>query len=251
MINTRRTIFQTLKKRIRELTKHAQLAPQEFKKIILAVIVNDLKEWSEYIPKDDPNAIVNLLDNYLLNNCFIIDRMPINERDYVNVNTPQTNNTWHRVWDKPCSSFDIPELIIKSAEPWIPDPSCEIKFVYFIVPVDEQGQPIMTDKQYLSITYGEHGEKLKTICEKMNIFIDRATGLAWYLDNTTCEWIPVGAQNEGGMTQEQVEALLTHYKINNQWNEAGNEIQLSLVKDTEQYDNTLDVITANDVEEMV
>ena len=249
MIQTRGTIFKTLKKRIRELTKHAQLAPEQFRKIMLAVILNDLKEWSEYIPNKDSDKIVKLLEEFLLTNCFIIDRIPINESAYINVNTPQTNNTWHRVWDKGCSSISLPELIIESAKPWTPDPTCEIKFVYF-VSIDSEGRPI-TNREYLSLTYGEHGEKLKTICEKMNIFIDRETGSAWYLDNSTCEWKPVRAQSESGMTQEQVEALLTHYKINNQWNEAGNEIQLSLVKDTETYDNTLDVITANDVEDMV
>lgn len=188
MIHTRKTIFKTLQKRIRELTKHANLSPKEFKQIMIAVILNDMKEWSEYIPKDDPNKIVKQLEDYLRNNCFLIERIPENTYAYVNVNTPQTNDTWDRVWDRECSVLADPELV--SADyTWEPDPTCEIKFVYFYT---EENQ---TPYTYLRTTYGNHGEKLKTVCDKMNIFIDRKTGEAWYLD-IDGTWKPV-ANSEG------------------------------------------------------
>lgn len=245
MINTRGSIYKTLMKNLRELTKHAQNNHKEFKKILIAIILNDLKEWAEYIPKEgDSEKLVELLDNYIINNCFIIDRFPMDSETYINVNTPQTNNTW-RIVHNPCGQNITPQ----EAEDeecgchWEQDPSCETKIVYYQLP---EGY---TNRQYLENTYGKHGGKLKTICDKMDVFINRETGEAWYLD-VDCTWKPIGAIDHG-MTQEQVEELLSHYKIHNQWNLDNSEIELSLVKDDQVYDNTLDLVTVNDVEEMV
>lgn len=250
MINTRKTIFQTLKKRIRELTKHAQLAPQEFKKIMLAVILNDMKEWSEYIPKDNPKMIVNLLENYLMNNCFIIDRMQNeNSLAYVNVNTPQTNNTWARVWDRQSSDIYQPEEIAKSKEEykWVEDPTCETKIVYFY-PVNDDQEP-MKPVDYLKKVYGEFGQNLKTVCEKMNVFIDRTTGEGWYLD-TNCDWKQIGS-NVDGMTEEEVRELLSNYKINRVWNTSVNQpnIELQLVEGGDQ--NKIELLTTEDLEDII
>ena len=248
MINTRRTIFQTLKKRIRELTKHAQLAPQEFKKIMLAVIVNDLKEWSEYIPKDDPNAIVNLLNNYLLNNCFIIDRMP-NEDSlaYVNVNTPQTNDTWKRIWDGSLSETKTPEISIVGSGSYTPDPNCKTEAVYFFS-YDEQGSPI-SNLEYLEYTYGEHGDKLKTVCDKMDIFIDRETGEAWYLD-TDGNWQPVGG-GQSDWTEEEILNLVTDtdkVKVHHYQNEDESDIHAELSRTQ---NDPIEFCTDQEVEDLI
>ena len=245
MIHTRKTIFKTLQKRIRELTKHANPAPKEFKKILLAVILNDLKEWSEYIPKDNPFVIDEMLVELLRDNCFIIERVPdINQSSYVNVNTPQTNNTWQRIWDRKSSKTGIPVKVEnQESSTWEPDPNCEVKLVYFYP--DNK-----TSVEYLTETYGEHGEKLKTICDKMNAFINRETNEGYYL-TTDCRWEKIGNKAEDGMTQSEVEALLTDYHINHAWipTEDGVKIESTLVKGTAQ--NQINLLTENDVEDMI
>lgn len=252
MIHTRKTIFKTLQKKIRELTKHANYDSKEFKKILIAVILNDMKEWSEYIPKDDPDKITDMLAEYLLNNCFLIERIT-NHSEYTNVNTPQTNNTWQRIWDRESSQL-ITDLSKESHKddyrPWIIDPSCEIKIVYFLS-VDSSGQPI-SNIEYLKNTYGKYGAELKTVCEKMSIFMDRTTGKAWYLTEN-CEWKPVGGEDQDGMTQEEVEQLILQHRVQRTWKDeqdGSRKIELTLVNDPEA-PNALEVLTANDVEDLV
>lgn len=246
MINTRRSIFKTLKWKIRELTKHADYAPKDFKKIMIAVILNDLKEWSEYIPKDDPNAIVKMLNNFLLCNGFIIDRMPSEKVEpYVNVNTPQTNTTWHRVWDKKTSDIWNVDKLDPMCTPWEVDDTCEIQIVYFYTSVGET--PLM----HLKSIYGEYGEKLKTVCDKMNIFVDRQTGVAYYL-TTDCQWKEVGGENSG-ITEDTVKTLIANSHINHQWSDTDANITTTIVNpDVDEYDNTLNITTAdNDLNSVI
>jgi len=54
MIHTRLTIYKTLSKRIKELIKHAKYEKLDFKHILYAVILNDMKEWEEYIGEKEP-----------------------------------------------------------------------------------------------------------------------------------------------------------------------------------------------------
>ena len=214
MIHTRKTIFKTLQKRIRELTKHAN--PEEFKKILLAVILNDLKEWSEYIPKDNPFIIEDLLNNLLRDNCFIIERINnISHASYVNVNTPQTNNTWQRVWDRQSSKTSIPDKVTPTPEkkPWVPDPTCEIKLIYFYIDPDKGDE---SPKDYLDRVYGIYGENLKTICDKMNIYIDRESGEAWYLDNNDCTWKRVGGSSTNWTEQQILDAVKSKLTVSHQ-----------------------------------
>lgn len=248
MINTRYTIFETLRKRIRKLTKHADYSPKEFKIILLAVILNDLKEWSEYIPKiGDTDIIVDLLEKILLKNCFIVKRISVDNSNYVNVNTPQNNKTWSIV-NNIINYIDKEDPV---CEQWTPDPTCETKLIYFITQSGE------TEKQYLERVYGEYGEKLKTICEKMNVYIDRETGIGWYLADGSqeqgCGWKRLGSKADQGMTQEEVEALLSEYKIHQEWKTISEKpvIELSLRKDSAEIDNTIDLLTKSEVEAMI
>lgn len=241
MINTRKTIFKTLSRRIRELTKHADYSPKNFKKIMIAVILNDLKEWSEYIPQDDPNAIVRMLDNFLLCNGFIIERMPSgNETAYINVNTPQTNATWQRVWDRESSHTWEPDKLEVACIPWEVDDTCEPQLIYFYTPDGE------TPKEHLQNVYGVYGEKLKTVCDKMNIFIDRETGIAYYL-TTDCRWEVVSGENSG-LTPEDVKDLIANSSINHEWSE--DDITTTIVPD-DTGNNTLDITTSDDVNDVL
>lgn len=241
MINTRSTIFKTLKYRLRELTKHANLAPQDFKKIMIAVILNDLKEWSEYIPKDDPNMIVNKLEDYLMDKCFILDRMPSDHSAYVNVNTPQTNATWQRVWDNPFSTTVEAEPLERTDYSWEADPNCEIKMVYFY-----KTELDSTAIAYLSRQYGEHGEKLLTVCDKMDVFIDRETGKGYYLD-TNGEWKPIGGDIVG-VTEEEVKDLIIRSKPEYEWS---TEDITTTITPEETDRNILNLATEDDLEEIV
>ena len=215
---------------------------------MLAVILNDMKEWSEYIPKDNPNMIVDLLENYLMNNCFIIDRMPTEDAlSYVNVNTPQTNDTWKRVWDGLYNQTETPEIVEIGSGEYTPDSNCDTKIVYFFSQ-DEQGNP-MGNLEYLEYTYGEHGNKLKTVCDKMDIFIDRETGDAWYLD-TDGTWKPVGGE-QSDWTEEEILNLVTDadkVKVHHYQNEDESDIHAELSRTQ---NDPIEFCTNQEVEDLV
>jgi hypothetical protein len=102
---------------------------------------------------------------------------------YVNVNTPQTNHTWKRVWDAPdIVTIESVEQELEStvnAHPFTPDPTCPVSLTYFgtgeTIPADRYGKP--------SVDFDT-----LTICEKMNIYINRETGQMFFLDPKTCTW---------------------------------------------------------------
>ena len=188
-----------------------------------------------------------------MDNCFIIDRTPsLQSNAYVNVNTPQSNDTWSRIWDKINSDGTLDKSKIEKnpdsgQHHWTYDPSCEQKIVYFIA-VNNEGQ-YMDNIDYLKYKYGTFGGKLKTICEKMSIFINRETSEAFYLDEN-CNWVPVVGTEANGMTQDQVERLIERYKVDASWDiENGSEINLTLRKDTG--NNKLGLISKSEIEEMI
>lgn len=243
MIHTRLSIYQTLVSRITALRKRAEYDPKEFKKILFAVILNDLKEWSEYIPTKDGSAIVAMLDEYLINNGFKIERLPVGQLDYVNVNTPQTNNTWARIWDRQNSVHETPQLVVvtPSCTPWEEDPSCETKIVYFY-PIENE-----TDIETLKQLYGEYGEKLKTVCEKMQIFVNRDTGRAYYL-TTDCVWKELGGDEN--MSEEEIIQLIEGSKIKVSHAEEGQDyIQLDIKHNDEEADGQIQSL--RDVEDLI
>lgn len=243
MINTRVSIFKTLHRRIRELTKHGQLQPKDFKKIMMAVILNDMKEWSEYIPQEDTDRIVKLLNNIIISNDFIIDRIADDPMAYLNVNTPQTNTTWQRVWDRKSSKQSKPDKVEEDipavCEPWEIDPSYQEQIIYFL-PVNAEGQAI-SDREYLEMTYGVYGQKLKTLHQKMDIYIDRETGNAWYLDNNDCTWKQV---NGTGIDEDRVRELIENSSIDHVW---GDENITSNILSTDAGRNQLQITTDTDL----
>lgn len=102
MINIKSSILGNIKKAFRRLRRYGDNNYKLFKKILSLIIIDDLFEWSFYL--DDKQAIQKKLQEmrikYLTcNKDLEICRDEIIDQLYINVNTPQTNYTWNRVWD--------------------------------------------------------------------------------------------------------------------------------------------------------
>ena len=106
MINTRLSIFTTLNKALDDLFKRARINTEGFRDILLAVIMNDLKQWAEYIPSGDSEKLNDLLTEYIISHKnFKIERFIEDECRYRNVNTEQDNTDWNRIWDNYYSKY--------------------------------------------------------------------------------------------------------------------------------------------------
>lgn len=211
MINVKKTITSTIKDRIDRMRKIGENGAAALKKTLTLVIMDDVFDWAEYL--DAPQSLQKKLKEarvaYILNNSefliekedayFTVSDMPYiipEMQPYVNVNTPQSTDTWKRVWDAPTLSLieEAIEPIDPGWEPWDLDYSCKTEITYYINPGD---------------TLEERGGEPKTIkistlstCEKMNVYINRDTQEAFYLDNTDCLWKPLkGVQ---GVSMEDV-----------------------------------------------
>lgn len=186
MIDIKNTLFQTVKDKINRIRYQADDNTADFKIIILGIILDDLYDWGKYLELDEEklNKIKKTRDSLLINNCVFL-KNHIQDSNYVNVNTPQNNDTWKRVWDSPhvvkiCSTV-VPLVPTDChAKPFTPDPNCSVSLTYFgtgeKIPAGPLGQPVV-DFDTL------------TICEKMNIYINRDTGQMFALDPKTCDWI--------------------------------------------------------------
>ena len=101
MINVKKTIYNNLNRGMDRLRLLADNNTKLFKKILSLIVLDDVYDWSEYL--DDKQAIQKKLrelrTNFILcNQDLEVCRMPVG-REYVNVNTPQSDDTWNRVWD--------------------------------------------------------------------------------------------------------------------------------------------------------
>lgn len=171
MINVDKTLLSTLRVKIDDLRFLAQNDTQGFKKILTVVILKDLLEWAPSMGEDEctMKKLSKKIDELILRNCeFTIER-DFNTNNYVNVNTPQTIYTWQRIWDRPDVVYNKEREtdISEHSFAYTPDPSCSPSFVYFD-DYNEWGEPDI-DRSKL------------TVCEKMDIYINRTTGEIWYL----------------------------------------------------------------------
>lgn len=103
MIDVNKTIYVSLIDKVQRLRYQAQDNPQDFKAILKAIILTDILEWSDGL--DLPQSLQEKLkqkqlDLFLRDPAFKLQHISTDEA-YVNVNTPQTNSTWKRVWDSP------------------------------------------------------------------------------------------------------------------------------------------------------
>lgn len=101
MIDANKTIYASLIDKIQRLRYQAQDSPKDFKSILRAIILTDILEWSAGL--DLPQSLQDKLkqkqiDLFLCDPAFKVQYADTSTA-YVNVNTPQTNSTWKRVWD--------------------------------------------------------------------------------------------------------------------------------------------------------
>ena len=106
MINTRLSIFKTLIKALDDLCKRAKINTEGFRNILLAVIINDMKEWSEYRTSKDSEKLDSILTDFIISHKeFKIERFIEDYARYRNVNTKQGNRDWSRVWDNQYAKY--------------------------------------------------------------------------------------------------------------------------------------------------
>ena len=120
MINTRLSIYKTLLRALDDLCKRARINTEGFRNILLAVIINDMKEWAEYrTPKnktsEDGEKLNQILTDFIISHKdFKIERFIEDYNRYRNVNTAQENKDWSRVWDNQYAKYI--DDIIKNGE---------------------------------------------------------------------------------------------------------------------------------------
>ena len=106
MINTRLSIFKTLIKALDDLCKRARINTEGFRNILLAVIINDMKEWSEYRTSKDSEKLDSILTDFIISHKeFKIERFIEDYARYRNVNIVQNNKDWSRIWDNQYAKY--------------------------------------------------------------------------------------------------------------------------------------------------
>ena len=106
MINTRLSIFKTLIKALDDLCKRAKINTEGFRNILLAVIINDMKEWSEYRTSKDSEKLDSILTDFIISHKeFKIERFIEDYVRYRNVNIVQNNKDWSRIWDNQYAKY--------------------------------------------------------------------------------------------------------------------------------------------------
>lgn len=101
MIDVKMTILETIKDKIKRLRFLGDNNHKTFKKILSLIVLDDLYDWSNYLdaPQHIQKKLQDLRNQYILcQRDFKIQHAPYQDY-YVNVNTPQSNDTWKRVWD--------------------------------------------------------------------------------------------------------------------------------------------------------
>lgn len=245
MINVKSTIFNTLKLAFDRMRLLGDNDTQLLKKIMFLIVLDDIYDWSDYLDENQSiqKRLQELRTNFILCNPeFDVCRFPFNQ-SYINVNTPQTNNTWKRVWDSEHTVFvDYAEKIIPTDDPkpWTPDPSCAISTVYFggeddPIKANADGTPLVNVNDL-------------TVCEKMNIYINRETGTMYYL-TPDCVWKAVSGQ---GVDEEEVIKLIKQHrgKINRTWKQDSIELEIVDESDSDA-DPEIELLTEDDLEDIV
>lgn len=203
MINVKGTIFETIKDKINKMRFLGYNDPATLKHILYLIVLDDLYDWSDYL--EDPQPVQKQLQDlriqFILNHGeFIIDNVD-SEDFYVNVNTPQTHYTWKRVWDAPdlviVDDVEQAQVADNHAKPFTPDSTCPVSITYFggegdLIPQDKNHKP--------SVDFDT-----LTICEKMNIYINRETGQMFYLDPETCTWKQVSGEFASAIKWSNIE----------------------------------------------
>lgn len=174
MIDVKQTIFETVKDKINKMRFLGENNPKKLKLLLYLIVVDDIYDWGSYI--GESQVVLDLLKEIrtnliLCNPDFKIQRFPIT--GYYSTNTPQTSIQYADISE---SVTEITESITPepSENPWTPDLSCTPKIVLFggsqdIYKAREDGTPAI---DFATLTN----------CEKMDLYINRETGQAYYYD---------------------------------------------------------------------
>lgn len=106
MINIKCTIFENLKNAFYKLRFLGKNNTAFFKKILFLIVLDDMYDWSACLDEHQSvqKRLQELRTRYLMCNREL--EICSNPNDYyVNVNTPQSNYTWKRVWDDRSTEF--------------------------------------------------------------------------------------------------------------------------------------------------
>lgn len=200
MINVKRTIFNAIKDQFDKMRFLGENNPDFLKKILFLIVLDDIYDWSDYLDENQSiqKKLQEMRTNFILCNKIDACNFPFNQF-YVNVNTPQTSETWKRVWDAPCLTIveEVTPIIPEELhpEPFTPDPNCPMSITYFgegeKIPADNTGAPYV---DFATLT----------ICEKMNIYINRQTGQMFFLDPETCTWKPLKGEFASEVTWNKI-----------------------------------------------
>ena len=232
MIDVKNTIFETIKDKIQKMRFLGQYDPITFKHILYLVLLDDIYDWSNYLDESQSiqKRLQELRTQFILDHGEFIVKMTSPNNFYVNVNTPQTNHTWKRVWDAPdvvtIESVEQELETTVNARPFTPDPTCPVSLTYFgtgeTIPADRYGKP--------SVNFDT-----LTICEKMNIYINRDTGKMFFLDPQTCTWKALKGEFASQVTWDSIVDAPEiiggiNHTITGEVGETDNQLNVSLTK---------------------
>lgn len=101
MIDIKTTIYKNIVDKINYMRYQAVDNPATFKTIMGLVVLDFMIEWVEGTDEFHHilQALIEKRQNILTHNSCINPVYADTSTAYVNVNTPQTNETWKRVWD--------------------------------------------------------------------------------------------------------------------------------------------------------
>lgn len=99
MIDIDKTIYKNVLNKINQLRYQAKSDTKAFKSILKLIFVNDMIEWASQAPEGVKEKLHKIQQQLILCNAHITPEYEDTSLAYTNVNTPQTTDTWKRVWD--------------------------------------------------------------------------------------------------------------------------------------------------------
>lgn len=99
MIDIDKTIYKNVLNKINQLRYQAKSDTKAFKSILKLIFVNDMIEWASQAPEEVKEKLHKIQQQLILCNAHITPEYEDISLAYTNVNTPQTTDTWKRVWD--------------------------------------------------------------------------------------------------------------------------------------------------------
>ena len=126
MIDVDKTIYKNVLDVVNRMRYQADSNKNAFKAILQLIFVNDMIEWASQEPEEVKEKLHKIQQQLILCNAHITPEYEDTSLAYTNVNTPQTTDTWKRVWDSD-NAIKIP-----SYEKYIPcsEDGCKPARVY-------------------------------------------------------------------------------------------------------------------------